>query len=166
MTTRGRGKAIKLEGEIVSELAKPSTPSSRSRSRHTTKPKRATIDLQIEDASEGNRPGYRITAYENGNRIGAIVVRQHRWIQGSPFGVEHIYANRLREGIGTRLYKAAADEACRRGSPFMSDMERSPEADGFWRKQEMKGRASKKTTMLVDTEVDFYLVGCPAPPLD
>ena len=154
MARREKTRA-RLDREIAEALAK--------RRYHAT---RSTIALKLEDASEGARPGFRITAFDGDARVGAIVVRQHRWLPGAPFGVEHVYATRQRERIGTQLYEAAAREACRRGFPFMSDMERSPEADAFWRKQERKGRATRKITTLVDSEVDYFFVGCPAPSLD
>lgn len=47
-----------------------------------------------------------------------------------------------REGIGTKLYEAAAKEACRKFKrPLASDRSRSSMADGFWEKQVRKGRA-------------------------
>jgi len=120
------------------------------------------VELHLTDASEGSREGFRITMTDKGTTVGQIVVRQHRWLPERPFGVEHIYVTRLRQRLGTKLYEAAGIEACRRGHPFMSDMERSPEADAFWRKQERLGRVERKTAMLMGQEVDYFLMWCPA----
>lgn len=43
--------------------------------------------------------------------------------------------------LGTRLYEFAAELACKRGKPLVSDTERSQFAEAFWRKQTAKGRA-------------------------
>lgn len=43
--------------------------------------------------------------------------------------------------LGTRLYEFAAELACQRGKPLVSDAERSQFAEAFWRKQTGKGRA-------------------------
>lgn len=113
------------------------------------------------------RPGFCIKAIDRKDDavVGEIAVRKQTWIDGmkNVWGVEHIYAKRLREGIGTQLYTKAAHEACKRGGSFISDMERSPEADAFWRKQATKGRATRVEAKLLDNTVDFYLIGCPAP---
>jgi GNAT superfamily N-acetyltransferase len=45
------------------------------------------------------------------------------------------------EGVGTQLYEAAFEEACRQGKPLLSDDMRSAYAEAFWRKQARKGRA-------------------------
>lgn len=137
-----------LDREIAEALSRPSH--------------RSGIKLRITDASQGAREGFRITATANGTKIGEVVVRQHRWLPERPFGVEHIYVTRLRQRLGTKLYEAAGIEACRRGHPFMYDMERSPEAEAFWKKQERLGRVERKTTLLVDHEVDYFLMRCPA----
>lgn len=143
-----RKTAAQLDREIAEVLTRPA--------------RRSGITLHITDASEGVREGFRITATDGGTKVGEIVVRQHRWLPNRPFGVEHIYATHLRQRIGTKLYEGAAVEACRRGHPFMSDMERSPEAEAFWKKQERLGRVERKTTVLVDSEVDYFLMECPA----
>lgn len=48
-----------------------------------------------------------------------------------------------RTGIATRLYERAALAACRLGKPLASDVVRKPGAQGFWAKQERKGRATR-----------------------
>lgn len=44
-------------------------------------------------------------------------------------------------GIGTTLYTAAAQWACSEGHRLRSDDVRSADSQGFWEKQERKGRA-------------------------
>jgi hypothetical protein len=46
-------------------------------------------------------------------------------------------------GVGTRLYEALAREACDRGVRLRSDSSRSTYSEGFWKKQEGKGRAEQ-----------------------
>lgn len=43
--------------------------------------------------------------------------------------------------LGTRLYEAANELACSERKPLVSDHERSPFAESFWRKQVSRGRA-------------------------
>lgn len=44
-------------------------------------------------------------------------------------------------GIGTMLWEALAAEACRKGIKMRSDTHRWEASEGFWKKQEQKGRA-------------------------
>lgn len=65
---------------------------------------------------------------------------------------------RLRQGLATRLYEAAAADACRRWRrPLASDTSREPEAAAFWKKQVTKGRAR------YDEDADRYVLACPSP---
>lgn len=45
-------------------------------------------------------------------------------------------------GIGTKLYEAAAAEACRHGRPLASDDNLRHASKSFWEKQVRKGRAT------------------------
>jgi len=65
-----------------------------------------------------------------------------------------------RQGVGTKLYERAARIACesRYGKPLVSDTDRSPMSEGFWRKQVDKGRAVRD-----ETSRSFYVLSCPAP---
>lgn len=61
-----------------------------------------------------------------------------------------------RQRIGTSLYERAAKVACKEyGIPLASDTSRSAMADGFWKKQEAKGRAVRIN--------DRYVLTCPSP---
>lgn len=69
-------------------------------------------------------------------------------------------------GIATKIYEAASKFACDvLNKPLRSDSIRSAEADGFWKKQEQKGRV----TRVIDREgwagreVDHYTFSCPPP---
>jgi hypothetical protein len=44
-------------------------------------------------------------------------------------------------GLGTKLYEAAAREACKRGSWLAGSPQRSPFSEKFWKRQIQKGRA-------------------------
>jgi GNAT superfamily N-acetyltransferase len=73
-----------------------------------------------------------------------------------------VEAAHRRAGVATRLYQAAAHEACEHfGVPLVSGLQRSASAEGFWRKQLSKGRATMRTDP--ETKVSFYALACPAP---
>lgn len=57
-----------------------------------------------------------------------------------------------RKGIGTALYEAALDLACRTRLTLRSDQMRSPYAESFWQKQTTKGRAR-----CLPGKGDFYM---------
>lgn len=63
-------------------------------------------------------------------RNGALVV-----------GVIHVNSKHRRTGVGTKLYEAMLEEACSRGMTLQSDVDRTPYAEAFWRKQVSQGRA-------------------------
>lgn len=48
-----------------------------------------------------------------------------------------------RKGVATKLYEAAAKEACKRGGTLASKERLSEGSKGFWEKQLIKGRAVK-----------------------
>jgi ribosomal protein S18 acetylase RimI-like enzyme len=58
--------------------------------------------------------------------------------------------------VATKLYEAAAKDSCKRWkAPLASDTSRSANAEAFWYKQMMKGRAQR-----IDGR---YILSCPAP---
>ena len=118
--------------------------------------------------------GFEICAFDrDGQKAGCITTAESAWLAETPsshrgplpYGVFDVWVRTPRRRLGTKLYLQAAREACRRGRMLQSDVERSQEADAFWRKQERKGRAKKITTTLVDSPVDFYRLRCPVPSL-
>lgn len=68
-----------------------------------------------------------------------------------------------RSGVATKLYEAAAQEACRRGAPLAS-LQRDPWAfsNAFWQKQEKKGRVQVFGEPGSDRQT-AYVLPCPAP---
>jgi GNAT superfamily N-acetyltransferase len=64
------------------------------------------------------------------------------------------------KGLATKLYEAAAQEACKRGAPLASDSVRFPGSDGFWRKQLRKGRARD---VFDKRGQQRFALSCPAP---
>lgn len=69
-----------------------------------------------------------------------------------------------RQGIATKLYEAAANEACKRRSRLAS-VERNPGAHStdFWKKQVAKGRARAVPIRGADPDryTQYLLVECP-----
>lgn len=74
--------------------------------------------------------------------------------------------SRRRQGIATKLYEAAAREACRRRGRLAST-ERNPGAhsNDFWRKQFVKGRAFEHVPRGTN-HAAYVLRDCPSPALD
>lgn len=59
-------------------------------------------------------------------------------------------------GVGTRLYEAAAREACARDYKLKSDWNLSRYSKGFWEKQQRKGRA--KVEINKDTGNEHFVL--------
>jgi len=57
-------------------------------------------------------------------------------------GLVEVDPNARRCKLGTRLYMAAADYACREGLEMVSDTYRTEFSEGFWDKQRKRGRAA------------------------
>lgn len=91
---------------------------------------------------------------------GYMTVREQMGVVGVGF----IHVDEAVQGrhIGTQLYEHAARLACSvYGKPLASDLSRSEQAEGFWRKQRRKGRASKfRVPEIGGTR---YVLPCPAP---
>ena len=72
-----------------------------------------------------------------------------------------------RKGWGTKLYEAAAAEACRRRAPLASkERTRGAKSIEFWAKQLRKGRAvilSKRSGLEAREKAPVYSLECPAP---
>lgn len=71
-----------------------------------------------------------------------------------------------RKGIATKLYEAAAQEACRRRAPLASDERVGEMSLEFWAKQMRKGRASiisKRGGFERGSKGVVYSLSCPAP---
>lgn len=82
-----------------------------------------------------------VSAYEATRLVGRVEV-----IKGVSFpfvGSADVERSYRRKRLATRLYEMAARLVCERWEqPLRSGLVRSPEADAFWRKQYVKGRAS------------------------
>lgn len=86
------------------------------------------------------RASFTIFVFDGKRQVGGITaVEAYSVMEVGMIEVEH-----KREGIGTRLYEEAAYYACEQfGKPLASlDWQRSAAADGFWKKQIAKGRAT------------------------
>ena len=117
-------------------------------------------------------PGF--AYYADGQQIASIFV----WKTAEGPAIHTVQVDRaFRErGLGTKLYKAAADLACRKfKAPLLSDASRSGYAQAFWEKQVRKGRAvcvkPHPDPHIADRELTVagrggcwrYRLTCPAP---
>jgi GNAT superfamily N-acetyltransferase len=88
-------------------------------------------------------------AYEGRKRIGGLSACLNLVGGREVFQVSLAFMNPGydRRGFGTKLYEAAAQEACRRGWAFASSPRwaLSQASSGFWDKQISKGRATEDT---------------------
>lgn len=106
----------------------------------------APAGLQLREVDTGSKRAFEFQAYLDGERVGEIgVVRRNEKIGGRVVYAVHrvrVEEAARRKGIATKLYEAAAQEACRRRSRLASTG-RDPKAHShdFWAKQAAKGRA-------------------------
>lgn len=87
----------------------------------------------------------KVTAYEGRNSVGMLSFHR-RYTQGHEVAQvlqSNVLRPLLRQGIGTKLYEAAAEAACEQGLQLASSPKwmRSAHSSGFWDKQLRKGRA-------------------------
>jgi len=77
---------------------------------------------------------------EKGQRIAFVTIKND---DVPMIGYIEVARTHRRRGLGTRLYVAAAKEACRwLCMPLHSDTARTANAQAFWEKQARKGRAT------------------------
>lgn len=98
----------------------------------------------------------RIEAHRMGRKVGGRVAYKVMRVD--------VDAEHRRKGVATKLYEAAANEACRRRSRLAST-ERNPGAHSidFWRKQVAKGRAKAFPIRGADPDryTRYLLLDCP-----
>lgn len=135
------------------------------------------MSVYIVPAETGGKNSFRFDAVcptNSGGRVcGSInVVRAIGKIDGRVAwfvnGI-NVDADRQRQGIGTKLYEAAAAEACRRRGRLASlGRHRNPGAHShdFWAKQARKGRVTAVRTRGGAGAPTYVVTDCPPPPLD
>lgn len=93
---------------------------------------------RLKSPNEEAARGFEIS--EGGKQVGYVTLKNDL---GPTIGFIGVNSWQRRRGLGTKLYEAAAKEACRwLQMPLHSDVERTAAAQAFWEKQERKGRAS------------------------
>jgi GNAT superfamily N-acetyltransferase len=103
---------------------------------------------------------FAVKVYDGKKAIGRVGVLRNSELGVGMVKSASVDTNRHRQGIGTKLYERAARESCKRfGLPLASDVDRTYMAQGFWDKQERKGRARKE----VLGPTDYFVLSCPAP---
>ena len=114
---------------------------------------------------------FRLEAFDGKKNVGFMSVLSNNGF-GYP-AVEYIEVKKREARIGTRLYEVAARMACEEyGEPLASGFIRTEPAEGFWSKQESKGRAEQRpydgfSSDELDEDTNnrdtFYTLTCPAP---
>lgn len=115
-------------------------------------------DVDIRQVETGGKHEFRFDALRHGKTVGFIIAtrRRGRLAGRVVYTVSTVYVEepyrRLR--VATRLYEAAAREACRRRSRLAStERHRDSYSNDFWRKQVNEGRATRVGS-------DAYILGC------
>lgn len=125
-------------------------------------------DVTIEIRSD--RGGATLDVFVGGRRSGVMELTASRGV----LAVSYAEVLRPGQGVGTRLYEAAAQFACGRGRQLSSDTKRSRFSEGFWAKQAKKGRATcdaRAGGIRLRDDLTYagkwrcrrYLLSCPAP---
>jgi hypothetical protein len=110
----------------------------------------------------------------DGGTIGEMDLALRKTARGRFAQVTYAAAKVTGAGIGTKLYEYAARVACRERAPLMSDAYRTKYSQGFWEKQDRKGRAtcavrsggkklSSNFEITGEWECGRYALRCPAP---
>jgi len=104
-----------------------------------------TAGLEVRVYDDDDRH-FTVVALKNERTVGHINVfcspgRPGLWL------VDSIEAEHKRAGIGTMLYEAAARESARRGGRLASFDRVSEASEGFWQKQQRRGRADVVETV-------------------
>lgn len=105
-------------------------------------------NLEIREVDTGSPRAFEFQAFLGGERVGSIsAVRRNVKVGGRVVYAVHdvgVSAEARRKGIATKLYEAAAQEACRRRSRLASiDRLFSSHSRDFWHKQKTKGRVQE-----------------------
>lgn len=102
--------------------------------------------LQVREIDTGAKNYFRFEAELGGEYVGAIVAAKARVGGRTVYSVRDVDVARAhrRKGIATKLYEAAAQEACRRRARLAS-IERlyGAHSHDFWAKQKAKGRVQE-----------------------
>lgn len=120
--------------------------------------------IEIQRVETGGRISFMFAALCNGSACGHISAhRLARKVGGRVvYGVDDVRVSETarRKGVGTKLYEAAANEACaRRGRLASTNRLSEAHSNAFWEKQEAKGRAVR---VRQPGEHAFVLTDCPA----
>lgn len=117
-------------------------------------------------------PGsFSVHAFKDGEGAGSLtaeleVERHPRFLpkgHAPVFTVDYIFvpASARRSGVATKLYEAAAREACKRGARLGSTCrERTAYSNDFWQKQYSKGRADMLAGMGCEGMAAYVLKSC------
>ena len=127
--------------------------------------KPTAMKIRVESEDTGGQISFAFRAYCDDQACGRIYAyRSKAKVSGKVvYAVKNIEVNEVarRKGVGTKLYEAAANEACRRRGSLAS-VGRNPGAhsNDFWEKQAAKGRAVR--VRQPGGQPAFVLVECPS----
>jgi hypothetical protein len=103
------------------------------------------ITFRVDRYRSGSEAIVDVEAHMAGRRVGGagMVIRQHTLADFSEkiASVSAISVVTKRCGVGTHLYRRLYKIACAENARLASDVKRTSASEGFWRKQERKGRA-------------------------
>jgi GNAT superfamily N-acetyltransferase len=116
--------------------------------------------FEVRERETGGRDYFAFEAQQDGEEVGSIVAAKRKVRGRTVYVVKSVRVAEpmRRRGIATRLYEAAAQEACRRRG-HLASMERRAEAysHDFWAKQEAKGRVEVIRPRI---EQPIYILDC------
>ena len=105
-------------------------------------PKCGVITFEVDRIRSGPATLFDVNAYMNGKTVGRANLAMLPTSDNQRFAiVSNIGVASERCGVGTRLYQKLYKIACKNRAIFASDNQRTEASEGFWRKQEKKGRA-------------------------
>jgi len=103
--------------------------------------------LDIREVDTGGRRSMRFEAYREGESKPAGYIkayRMNRKVRGKTvWTIDSVKAFQERQGVGTALYEAVAQAVCKKRNRLVSYGPRTAKSEGFWRKQERKGRVTR-----------------------
>jgi len=109
---------------------------------YSRKPMSCIPDGPIDRCTNARDPDVvSLRAMRNGRIVGRMDVYEGDRHGELTVGVVEVEKAHRKQRVGTQLYEGAVREACRRKLTLASDTMRSPFAEAFWRKQQLKGRA-------------------------
>lgn len=117
----------------------------------------------VQEVPTGSKRSFELEyVEEDGSVLGRLQAAKVKRAGRTVWDIKGVFvqAAHRRKGIATKLYEAAAREACARRAPLASTDVRAGTTEAFWKKQLAKGRAS---ILGKGRERPWYILDCPPP---